>query len=299
MSGQFIIVRSDALQDPELLKSPSTFMTLCAISTMTSQNKGGWCFFKQETIAKQLSKSRQAISQHLNKLRELGYLEIREQSYKGRQSNNLYRLVYDIPPPTVQGELAALVQGELAPSAQGELAPSAQGELAPKRLEYIKDKKEKGALTRDEFLRAVDQGVKDGVFEKFKHLTETEIFCAAEDCLDFYGAKGEWPAGEPAIVLRHWIKGGVASGKIRKASQEVQVEVSETKNLPDWQKEALEKGIFKPAEFKSWIQPLEWNGNGMIHAPSQFFKERIETQYMSQLRAATHSEIKIEVKEAA
>ena len=37
----------------------------------------------------------------------------------------------------------------------------------------------------------------------------------------------------------------------------------------------------------------------MIHAPSQFFKERIETQYMSQLRAATHSEIKIEVKEAA
>lgn len=287
MTGQFIIVRSDALQDPELLKSPTTFMTLCAISTMTSQNKGGWCYFKQETIAERLGKSRQAVSQSLNKLKKLGYLEIQHQSYKGRQSNNLYRLVYDAPLSTVQDELA--------PMPQGEIAPSAQGELAPKRPEYIKEQKEKKALTRCEFLRFVDGSYQDGAFSEWEYLTESEIKCEAEACLDFYGAKGEWPAGDPTYVLRHWIRGGVKKGKIRakpkeEARQEVQAAEPENE-LQDWHKRI--EPYFQPNVFKTYIRPLVWDGNGTIKAPSKFYADYVRTHFHSEITKATHNGVEI------
>ena len=52
----FIYVRSDSLQDKELLKSPATFLTLCTISMFAKRKKDGSCYFKQETVARHLGK---------------------------------------------------------------------------------------------------------------------------------------------------------------------------------------------------------------------------------------------------
>jgi DNA-binding transcriptional ArsR family regulator len=212
----FIVVRSDALQDKELQKSPAVFMTLCAISTMTTRGKDGYCYFKQETISKQLGKSRQALSQHLNKLAELGYLEIIPQTYRGFKSNNAYRLKYDSE-LTPQNNDASSPCDDASSPCDDASSPcdTTQAHLATK-CSYLNAKKEKEPLTRNEFLRAIHGGYKADAFKEWEHLTETEIAASAEACLDFYGSKGEWPKGDPILVVRHWIRGGVQRGNIRK-----------------------------------------------------------------------------------
>lgn len=281
MSGQFIIVRSDALDDPELLKAPTLFMTLCAISTMTSQNKGGWCFFKQETIAKRLGKSRQAISKSLNKLKELGYLEIQQQSYKGRQSNNLYRLTYD-------GD-ALTVQRDVAPMPQCEVAPSAQRDVAPKRPEYIKDIKIKNALTRDEFLREIDWFYSNGEFNpEFEHLTETEIMSEARACYDWMVAELKDPEeGKCGIHLRVWLRKGIRSGAIRKAKSQGLSngeQVAEPENpLQPWHERIRPK--VGDAVFIAWIRPLHHDGNGTLQAPSKFIADWVNKNYRDEINS--------------
>lgn len=276
MSGQFIIVRADALQDPEIVKAPTVFMTLCAISTMTSQNTG-WCFFKQETIAKRLGKSRQAVSKSLNRLKELGYIEVQIQNYKGRQSNNLYRLIYDEPLSTVQRDVA--------PMPQCDVAPSAQRDVAPKRPEYIKDKKIKKALTRNEFMREVDKSYQSNAFDEFEHLTESEIKIQAEACLDYWGSKGEWPTGEPLYVLRSWIRNGISIGKIRKPTKpkdgiagQGARDVDYPNPIQPWQERL--KSQTDTGTFASYIRPLWHDGNGSLCAPSAFMADRVKSHYM-------------------
>lgn len=273
MSGQFIIVRSDALEDPELIKSPTTFMTLCAISTMTSQNKGGWCYFKQETIAERLGKSRQALSRDLIKLKELGYIEIQHQSYKGRQSNNLYRLVYDTP---------YTVQHDVAPMPQHDVAPPAQHDVAPKRPEYLKDKKEKKALTRDEFLREINKAYQAGDFAAF-NLTESVVAIQAAACFDHWAADGKYPSGCAMAAFRGWIRRGLADKRIKAEPPETaRQEKSEPKKpeLPEqnWHEQA--KRLVTDAEYRSWFRAVRQDAeNHCFIAPSRFHADYLKQHY--------------------
>ena len=264
------VIRSDALLDPRLQKAPAVYMTLAAITTFTTRAKDGYCYFKQETVAQKLGKTRQAVSQHLNKLAEWGYVEITAQNYRGFKSNNAYRIKYD---------------GEITDASSP--CTTTQADLAAK-CSSINALKEKKALTRNEFMQEIDRGYKSDAFKDWSHLTETEIFNAAEACLDFYGAKGELPAGEPVYVLRHWIRGGVKKGTIRKADkpqtgfQESKPEIKRD-DLPAWKQQLLER--LGEKVFVSWIDRLEYNGNGHIYAPNSYFSRYVREQYGSHILA--------------
>lgn len=152
--------------------------------------------------------------------------------------------------------------------------------------------KEKKPLSRDEFLREIDRGFNGGSFAEWPHLTETEIVNAAQACLDFYGAKGEWPAGEPVPVLRHWIRGGVKKGTIRKAPCEPKKEGlaggsagREPENpLQPWHERI--RPLVGDGSFRSWIRPLHWNGNGKLCAPSRFVADHVRNNFRAQIETA-------------
>lgn len=283
----FIVVRSDALQDKELLKSPAVFMTLCAISTMTTRNKSGWCYFKQETIAKQLNKSRQAVSRDLNRLASLGYIEIVPQYYRGAQSNNEYRILFDTP-------LNATVQHDVAPP-QHDVAPKPQHDVAPK-CSYI-NTKEKKALTRDEFMREVDAALRAGGFApEFEHLTESEVSNQASACWDWMEVNLKAPEqGKGAVHLRIWLRKGIRTGAIRKPEKEKVSrgeQVAEPSNpLQDWHKR-IER-LFEPAIFETWIRPLYWDGNGTLQAPTKFHADLVKERYEGEITKTLHNGVKI------
>lgn len=279
----FALVRSDALMDERLQKSPAVFMTLCAISTFTTRNKDGYCYFKQETVADKLGKSRQAISQHLNYLSDLGYIEIIPQVYRGFKSNNAYRIKYD-------GEITdASSPCDVATSHCTDASSpctTTQAHLAAKCSSINAIKKEKKPLTREGFLRGIDGGYNGGDFQEFEHLTETEIKAAAEACLDFYAAKGEWPAGDPVPVIRHWIRGGIKNGKIRKPapiniSAEGEQEAKSAAPLQSWHEKA--KLRIDEKVFRAWIRPLWFDGENLC-APTRFHADRVRDEYLDDLR---------------
>lgn len=277
MAGQFIIVPSISLDDPELLKSPATFMTLCVISTMTSANKNGRCFFKQETIAQRLNKSRQAISQSLNKLVDLGYLEIEHIFKGGRQGYSNYRLKYDV---------ALAVQGELAPP-QGELAPAATSPCTNKD-NNLKDKNKKHARTREGFLRVIDKGFNAGDFKQWEHLTETEIMDAATACYDFHANRdGEYTGKDPVAGLRYWIRNGIKRGSVRKMVLQDRQADSPAKEYPNpeqvWQTNLKDR--MQPAHWNAWIRPLWHDGDGKLCAPSQFIASEASKRHGDEIHS--------------
>lgn len=289
----YIFVRSDALYDKELLKSPATLTTLCTISLFAKRKKDGSCYFKQDTIAKHLGKSRQAISKHLQTLSDLGYIKIIPQSYYGMQSNNAYKILYDTPLKfTVQGDVAAV---------QDDVALAVQGDVAPKPVSYKPFKKKK-PLTRYSFCREINRAIKsDDIGDEFSHLTEAEIVNNTGACWDWLEMKFDiLPVeGKGIFHMRAWLRKGMSLGKVSrpaKASKGEREEIS-LLDLPEWQQAAIANNIFTHGVFKSWIKPLEWNGNGTVFAPTRFIAETVENTYMSQLIAALHADIKIEVKQ--
>ncbi len=93
MSGRFAIIPAWALDDN---LSPTTLMVLLTLSTYADDN--GWCFPKVKTLAGRMECSDRTIQRSLTDLEKRGYLERHEQELEdGRQTSNLYRIVYDRP----------------------------------------------------------------------------------------------------------------------------------------------------------------------------------------------------------
>ena len=273
------VVRSDALLDPELQKCPAVYMTLAAISTFTTRSKDGYCYFKQETIAKHLGKSRQAISQHLTKLSKLGYVEIISQNYRGFKSNNAYRIKYD---GALNHDASSPCIDESSP------CTTTQAHLAAKcsSINAIKEKKER-------FFEDVKKEKEKFQFLGLGRISEEEIIYRADECWDFWEGYNKFPEGNYVSAFKGWLRKG--KKRSEKASKGEREEISVTE-LPEWQQMALEEKIFDAGVFKSWIKPLEWNGNGTVSAPTRFIAETVEKTYMPQLREALHADIQIRVK---
>lgn len=259
MPGHLVIVPTAALKDPRL--SHAEFKTLCHISTFAS-TENGWCWFLMSTLASELNISIRAAQKHIKRLIELGYI-VREAQFKGGQQRaNRYQVVLN----------TALKKG-------GE--PQVHTERS-----FLNDKKEKKALTRDEFLREIDRGFKAGAFAEWEHLTESEIYAAAEACLDFYGAKGEWPAGEPVPVLRHWIRGGVKNGTLRaKPKEPIARRGSEKVSGPEIELQPWHERIRSQvgdAEFAAWFQSMTLEGDRLI-APSKFHADFVKQRFGAEI----------------
>ncbi len=273
----FCVVRSDILQDSELLKTPAVIVTLLAISTLTTRDKGGYCYFKQETIADYLGKTRQAISSHLITLQKLGYIEIIPQNYGGRQSNNRYRVLFDSPLNTVQGELAA---------PQGELAHAVQGELAPK-YSYINTNTHSQPLTRSDFLREIEKERLNG---RFAAQTDNESLIALEagNAWDYWEAH---PEKKPRGNLVSGFSGFLRQSRAIKAAEKMAAKskpsvegegVTIAQASQPWHQNIARKIGEAPA--RAWIYPLHHDGEQII-APSAFIRDRVLKDYRPQIEA--------------
>ena len=109
-NARFSILQAKAVKDKRI--TDAQFRTLAALGMYADEN--GWCFPKQATVGKDISKSRQAINRDIKALKELVYLEVKPQ-YKddGTQRANLYRLLYDLDSvtPVLQGVKHSCVTG--------------------------------------------------------------------------------------------------------------------------------------------------------------------------------------------
>tara|TARA_R110002124_G_scaffold266813_1_gene433786 strand:+ start:4565 stop:5383 length:819 start_codon:yes stop_codon:yes gene_type:complete len=219
------VVRSDALLDKELQKCPAVYMTLAAIATFTTRNKDGYCYFKQETIAEHLGKSRQAISQHIVKLADLGYIEVISQTYRGFKSNNAYRIRYEGP----------VNDGASSPCSDASSpCTTTQAHLAAK-CSSINAEKEKGALTLTNFLIEVSGGFNSGAFNEFD-LEEREIIRLANMAYDLWAGTGRFPEGCAVAYFRNYI---------RKSSSEAKLSEHVKKNLVKGTAEDRENGLWR------------------------------------------------------
>jgi hypothetical protein len=272
MAGHLVIVPTQALKDQRL--SHAEFKTLCHISTFAS-TKTGWCWFLMSTLAEEMGLTIRVVRGHVKRLVDLGYI-VREAQFKyGQQRCNRYQVVLN---------LALRGAADKQPGGAADEQPGGAADEQPPERSFFNDKKEKKALTRDEFLREIDNGYRMGAFGEFQHLTETEIMAAAQDCLDFYSVKDIWPSTDPVPVLRHWIRGGIRNGAIRKASKEKPAGGSKPKApaLPLQPDHERLKPHLPEAEFDAWIRPLSFDGETII-APSRFHADTVRGRYGSLL----------------
>lgn len=97
-NARFSITPSRAVKDKDL--SDSQFRTLSALGIYGDEN--GWCWPSLGTLAKDLNKSKPAVSKDIKSLKEKGYLNVykRFSNDTGEQQSNRYQLRFDYPPLT-------------------------------------------------------------------------------------------------------------------------------------------------------------------------------------------------------
>lgn len=203
------------------------------VALADNADQHGICFPSYGHIQKKTCLGRRAVINFVNDLVEEGFVQ-KAARLRGDNSysSNAYRLPFcdgTLAEHPLQKlfdyEIGGGAHGALG-SAQDALGGSAQDALGSAHgapLITIKEikKEKKGPLSRPEFLREIDKGVIDGQFSAFAHLTESEIKIAAEACWDFWAGKGEWPGGGDTVaIVRNWLRGGMAKGRIRKAEQQ-------------------------------------------------------------------------------
>src|SRR3990167_1995389 len=114
-NARFSILQARAVEDKRI--SNAQFRTLAALGMYG--DKDGWCFPKLSTLGIILNKSRQSVSQDIQALKRIGYIEtIPQFRDDGSRRNNLYRLIFD---PTYKAELDTPQANELDTPSSSEL----------------------------------------------------------------------------------------------------------------------------------------------------------------------------------
>lgn len=255
---------------------PKSNQKFVLVALADSADDYGICWPSYNTIAEKCSIDRGTAIRAINFLIEKGLVTKKSRFKSDGQNSNAFQLQMgvkisdDHPLKDLVADCHPLVADCHPPS----------GRLPPKST--IEPLKEKKALSRDEFLREIDLAYQENAFAEFSHLTESEIKHSADACLDFYGSKGEWPVGEPMYVLRHWIRGGIKNGTIRKtdksqrALQESKPEIR-ADDLPEWKRKLLER--LGEKVYISWIAALELTEKGNIAAPTSYSRDYVRNNY--------------------
>lgn len=261
------------------LENSSNKFVLVALAD--SADDFGICWPSYNTIAKKTSLHRATVIRAVNALIDQKLITKKSRFKAQGQNSNAFQLQIGVK-IEADHPLYDLVAQRDHPS-RTERPPQSQSATQITNEPII----EKKALSRDEFLRVIDKGYQESAFEEWPHLTETEIKQQAQACLDFYGAKDEWPAGNPVYVLRTWIRGGIKNGNIRKADkpakalQESKPEIK-SEALPQWKQELLKR--VGAAAFASWMQPLELI-DGELIAPTTFHAQWVTRHYEDHIEA--------------
>ncbi len=108
--NRFSILPARAVEDQRL--RPAAFRVLSALGTFSDRD--GWCWPSLTTLAKQCNVTRQAVHQHIQHLRKIGYIEIQRQQRPDRgNAANRYRLLFDRALLTAQVEMGGAVKVSL------------------------------------------------------------------------------------------------------------------------------------------------------------------------------------------
>lgn len=266
------------------------------VALADSADDYGICWPSYNTIAEKCSIARRSAIRAINEMTKLGLITKKARYKAEGQNSNAFQLQMgvkisdDHPLKDLVSQSHPLVTESHPPS----------DTVSPKSTtEPLKEKK---PLSRNEFMQEVDRGYKADAFKDWPHLTETEIFNAAEACLDFFGAKGEWPAGQPVYVVRHWIRGGIQKGTIRKTDKpetgfhESKPEIKRD-DLPMWKLAILKKVDEKT--YKSWFEQLQYS-EGKLYAPTKFHRDHLRAHYEYIINTALgHTEIEVREPEYA
>jgi DNA-binding Lrp family transcriptional regulator len=88
------VLPSRSCNDKRFKKNPTTFLVLAQLGQYT--NRAGVCFPNQSTIAKNLGVSQPAISQHIKKLVEWGYISyLKRNKFHKNLKGNKYFMIFD------------------------------------------------------------------------------------------------------------------------------------------------------------------------------------------------------------
>lgn len=257
----------------------------------------GICFPSYRHIQKKTGISRRSIIEHCNSLVKDGVIKragrIRGD---GSDTSNAYRL------PIVEGciddhPLSSLFKGEgvqISHPPVQEMHPPVQkshsggAEVAPREPSFNRQltEREREPLTRENFLRGVNKGFHDGGFsEEFDHLKESEIQNQAAECWDRWG--DDLKGRDPVMILRSWLRKGIALKTVRKAPAEKALQESKPiepeRPLQPWQERIRPK--VGDAAFRSWFMDMTLEGDRLI-APTRFHMESVRERFHDEIIAA-------------
>lgn len=232
-------------------------LVLLALANRADEN--GCCYPGYKKLAAQCSMARSTVIAHVKALQASGLLlKTGQKRGDGTDTSNLYRL--------------ALGGGSEIRTLGSETRTGRVQSSDPNYTNSLNNKKK--ALPRPDFLREIDAGRLAGRFSEWPHLTESEIVQAADALLDFWSAKGEWPAGDPVSALRSWIRKGIQQGAVRKAPKAARQDEQAAPLDPEiekWRKRIVPwlkyAGVKWPAE---WGPPPHQQG---CEAPAEILEQ--------------------------
>jgi DNA-binding transcriptional ArsR family regulator len=96
---RYCIFQACAIDDVEV--SAECLRVLAALGSYASRRNDYWCWTSLDKMARRMGVTPPAISVHVNKLAELGYIELmHDYTPSGKQMSNAYRLIMDYVLPT-------------------------------------------------------------------------------------------------------------------------------------------------------------------------------------------------------
>ncbi len=135
MSARLSIIPACAVYDPRLRAADVRVLTAFG----TYADKNGRCYPSQATIAQRLGVTLRAVAEHVAKLKQLGYLEVKPRRHPdGRARSAEYRVAYEGEPPVEQPR---------RPTGTGNVAPR---HMKPSFIRSTPDHMKPSFTSRDE-----------------------------------------------------------------------------------------------------------------------------------------------------
>ena len=201
----FFKAPSRAIQDDRLATRPRTFMILCALCQFIGPT--GYCYPKQDRLARQLGMSQQGISKHIRLLIDYGYVQKVRNEYKFRKKGHTsatWRILFDPEISEEEGYQTTIQHDERFQEQEAEETMKKVNEnnkkskLSTGKPKRPKKRKKEGTKTtqlgctdtqRNEVVQELTIGTKDNKYSiKGKDLCKVY----SELCDQILGTRGEW-----------------------------------------------------------------------------------------------------------
>lgn len=235
--------------------------------------------------AKHKGITRQAIQNQVKKLIKFRYIK-EHKAVAGRRTQ--YKLLFDNLPAT-QSDCPYKPATQLdCPDAISRNCPDAiQSDCTKKIVENTDNKNKKRALTLKHFIDDLKKELDAHTSQDFGNLSEELLIEEATACWRAWDAKANFPEGNPISAFHGWLRKGIREKKIKPAGTKNDISTNlfqehivakPVQKIQAWHIDA--KKYFDDAIMTSWINQLEWDGNGTLYAPTQFIANYATREYL-------------------